>query len=500
LTLAGYRKIVMALTVTNTNSLTLLNILNRTSARQSNILTQLTTGKRINKGSDDPAGLIALEALNAELTSVNAGIINNQRTDSQLSVADSALGEVSSLLSEINSLVSASSNTGGLSAAEINTNQAQIDSAITAIDRIIRTTSFNGKRLLDGSLGINTTGVDSTKVTNLRVFTRPEASSAIQVTATITASAQTASAAFGGDFNAAGTNINTSGTSQVTITGTLGTATLTLGSGLTRSEIITAVNAATSQTGVSATVNGTTNNIDLDTTGYGSDEFISVNVISGGTLRDNVNSTTSTIINSSNTKGVDATVTVNGQTAQVDGLDVNFTANGLSFQYSLATAYGNGSVANRSDTETFNVEITGGATFQLGSDTSTRQTIGLNAVFSQNLGGGDAGGFLSDLRGGGTASLVNDPATALKTIKKAVQDLATERGRIGAFQKFQVRSSINALEATKTQLTAASSIIGDTDFAAATAALNRESVLLNSGISLLGLANQQTSQILSLLG
>ena len=112
----------------------------------------------------------------------------------------------------------------------------------------------------------------------------------------------------------------------------------------------------------------------------------------------------------------------------------------------------------------------------------------------------DAGAFLSDLRGGQKADLNSDAATAFSTIRKAVADVATERGRIGAFQKFQVQPSIRQLEATKVGLTNVTSVIGDTDFAEATARLNRENVLLNAGISLLGVANQQAGQILALLG
>ncbi len=81
-----------------------------------------------------------------------------------------------------------------------------------------------------------------------------------------------------------------------------------------------------------------------------------------------------------------------------------------------------------------------------------------------------------------------------------MSDVANARGRIGGFQRFQVQTSINSLSAAKTGLSAARSVIADTDYAVATAELNRQSVLLNSGISLLGLANQQAAQILSLLG
>jgi flagellin len=141
----------MAITVTNTNSLTLLNILGRTTSAQSSSLTKLSTGYRINKGSDDPAGLIALRSLDSELTAVDSAIANNQRSDAMLGVADGALGEMEGLLSDIESLVMASSSAGGLTGAEMAANQAQIDAAIDSIDRIVRTTSFNGTRLLDGS-------------------------------------------------------------------------------------------------------------------------------------------------------------------------------------------------------------------------------------------------------------------------------------------------------------------------------------------------------------
>lgn len=490
----------MALTVTNLNTLQLLNIVNKTAFAQSNTLTQLATGKRINTGKDNPAGLIALESLNGELTATNAALANDQRTDAMLSLADASLIEISSLLNEIQSLVSSASSPGGLSPAEISANQDQIDSAISSIDRIVRTTNFNGKRLLDGSLGIDATGIDATKVSNLRIFSRPQATSSIQVVSTITASAATASTALG-QFDAGGTNITTSGVTSLSITGTLGNAVLVIGSGLDRGEIISVINGATAQTGVSAIV-ATNNSIQLTTNGFGSDEFISVDVLSGGNLSNDVGGASEgTLIETqAKTLGKDATVTVNGQQANVDGLDVFFNANGLSIQYALPEDYGFGRIANRSNTETFNIELTGGATFQLGTDTNTRQTIGLNSLASHKLGGGDAGAFLSDLRGGATASLNNDVATALKTVRKAIGDVATERGRIGAFQKFQVQSSINSLGALRTQLTKAASIIGDTDFAQATADLSRQNILLNAGISLLGLANQQTAQVLQLLG
>ena len=474
----------MAITVTNTNSLSLLNILNRTTAAQSNTLTRLSTGYRINKGSDDPAGLVALRSLEAELTAVDSGIDNNQRSDAMLSVADGALGEIGSLLSEIESLVTASSSAAGLSGAELAANQAQIDAAIDSIDRIVQTTSFNGTRLLDGAQGIVTSGVTTTQVTDLRVYSRPQTSTGTTFTVNVTASAKAAEFSFvdtGGN--------NTSGASEVTITGTLGTATVTIASGVAAASIASTINQSKDLTGVSATVSG--NWVNLDTTGYGEDEMISVDVLSGGDIAGGGTS----ILETANVYGTDATVLINGQTASVDGLDVNFNGQGFSLSFSMTSTFASQTASN----STFGVRAQGGATFQLGTTSNTRVTLGIDALFSHKLGGGDSGAQLSELKSGAGADLDTDTATALKTIKKAVSDVASVRGRIGGFQKFTIQTSTNTLTAMKEGLTAAKSVIADTDYAFETAELNKQNVLLNAAISLLGFANTQANSVLALL-
>ena len=96
-------------------------------------------------------------------------------------------------------------------------------------------------------------------------------------------------------------------------------------------------------------------------------------------------------------------------------------------------------------------------------------------------------------------ALKTDVAGALSSVREAIAEVAGVQGRLGGFQKFQVQSSINALQASRTGLTEAASVIGDTDFAVATAELNRQTVLIQSSVNLLGLVNQQTGQILQLL-
>ncbi|MFQ5496025.1 MAG: flagellin, partial [Phycisphaerae bacterium] len=490
----------MALTVTNTNTISLLNILNQNSANQARTLRQLTTGNRINSGKDDPAGLIALSNLQAELTAVETSLTNNQRTDSILTVADGAFSEISSLLGEIETLVVATTSDANLTSAEIAANQSQIDDALGAIDRIVRTTNFNGKRLLDGSFAIQTSGfAGNANLTNLRVFSRSQVTTDTTLTVNRVASAQLATATLTNLGGASTTR--TSGTTEIVIQGELGAATVSIASAQTQAQVVTTINAAKGQTGVSAIQNS--GNISLNSTTYGTDAFVSVEVLSGGVVNSSYGtattdgSTANDILTIGKTAGVDANITINGQTAGTDGLDVTYSANGLSLAFTLATDFGRGNTGATTSTS-FTVKAAGGATFQLGTTTSTRSTIGIDSLATFNLGGGNGSSKLTELKSGGNVALKTDPGAALTAVREAISDVASIRGRIGGFQKFQVGSAIRSLQAAQTGLSEAASVIGDTDFAIATSNLNREQVLIQSTISLLGIANQQAGQILGL--
>ncbi len=143
----------------NNNSFALQNqrLLRLNQLGQQRSLERLATGRRINRGADDPAGLIASESLSATLAALEAEVISNERQQNIASTADAALGEVSSLLTEARRLTVANAD-GTLSDAERQANQAQIDSIVASVDRVSNTTQFNGKKLLDGTLTLKVTG------------------------------------------------------------------------------------------------------------------------------------------------------------------------------------------------------------------------------------------------------------------------------------------------------------------------------------------------------
>ena len=122
------------------------------------ILEKLATGQRINRGKDDPAGLITSENFRAVLAALDAETRVMQRVDSVANVAESALSEISGLLVEATGLAVASANTAGVSDAERAANQMELDSIVFSINRIANSTSFNGDRLLDGTATLSAGG------------------------------------------------------------------------------------------------------------------------------------------------------------------------------------------------------------------------------------------------------------------------------------------------------------------------------------------------------
>src|SRR3954452_13307752 len=159
----------MARIYTNVASLTAQRGLSKSQQTLNSTLQRLSSGLRINRGADDPAGLIASEALRSEIAGINQAVDNSSRASNVISTTEGALNEVASLLLNIKSLVVQAANSGAQSPEEIQANQLQVDSAVQSIPRISNTTTFAGLHLLNGSLDYITSGVDATQIKSVAV-------------------------------------------------------------------------------------------------------------------------------------------------------------------------------------------------------------------------------------------------------------------------------------------------------------------------------------------
>jgi len=470
----------------NTN-IPALQAANRLLTNQQDLMTRLerlSSGLRINRGRDDPAGLIASETLRSEIRGIQGAIDNSARAINVLSVAEGAMNEVSSLLLDLQNLIVTSANDGAISDAELKANQLQVDSILESIDRIANTTQFAGEKLVDGTLGYTLSGVNSSDITTVRAYgARIPDNGTRTVVVEVTSSAQTAQL----NFTGATTSGTVSENISIELAGAKGLEVFSFASGTSLNSIATAINGATSLTGVAATVSGTA--LRLNSTSYGSAAFVSVKALTG----DFIASEGST----SRDYGVDATVLINGTTASVAGKLASLRGNGFDLEIDLTPER----AATLGTTTTFYI-TGGGAKFQIGPDVNTagRVDIGIPSIATTNLGNNDVG-WLASLKSGGQASLIGrNFAAAEAVVNEAISQIATLRGRIGGLQKNQIETNVNSQKVALENVQAAESVIRDADYATEVSKLTRAQILVQSTTNILGLANQLPQNVLSLLG
>ena len=130
----------------NISALTAENNLNSTQASLQNTLTQLSSGSRINSGSDDPAGLSIANGLTANIAALTQSVQNATNGTGLLQTADGALSQVTTLLNQAVTLATEASN-GGLTGTQGIAIQNEYATILTQIGNIGTTTNFNGKQV-----------------------------------------------------------------------------------------------------------------------------------------------------------------------------------------------------------------------------------------------------------------------------------------------------------------------------------------------------------------
>ncbi len=490
-------------------------------------LERLSTGLRINRGKDDPAGLIISERLRSDISGAQQAITNAERASSVIATTEAALAEVSDLLLSIKELIVEAANTGANSIEERNANQLQIDSAIDSITRISNTATFGGLTLLNGSLdytlsGINPSAIDQARINNASFVGQTN----VGVEVDVIASAQVGSLYFnGGAGTPTGVILSTV---ELEIAGPRGVQVVTFPSGTGLDTVANAINNLTATTGVEASlINGNVNSgLTFSSEGYGQSEFVSVRRlnspenpaddgftlvkfddtvelpdVSGGFPWSDPSLTTAT-----RDAGRDVAALVNGTLASGRGLEIKLNTTQLGLDLTLDASF-----ATDPSAAVTSFNITGsGALFQVGPEVSALQQVnlGIPSVAASRLGGTTVGGaqeFLSSLKTGGPndiATMVNrsDFTNAQDVLDKAIDEVAVARGRLGAFERNVLDPNVRSLQSSVENLSASNSIIRDADFAFETSELTRAQVLASAGTSVLQLANQQSQQVLQLLG
>ncbi len=129
----------------------------------------------------------------------------------------------------------------------------------------------------------------------------------------------------------------------------------------------------------------------------------------------------------------------------------------------------------------------------------TDVVLGLPEISTTNMGSNNLGKLNSLKSGGDNALSTGNYINAAKVVDIAVNQVAALRGRIGAFTKYTVESTMRVQQTKLENITSARSAILDTDFATEIANMTRQQILKQAGLFMLQAVNTQNQTVLQLL-
>jgi flagellin len=136
----------------NITALTAWRNLGQTNHAISKTMEKLSSGYRINRAADDPAGLVISQKMRSLIAGYDQAVANSEIAVSMVQTAEAALTEIHSLLVNMRMLAVHAANEGANDSTMLQADNNQAIEAINTIDRIATTTQFGTKYLIDGSL------------------------------------------------------------------------------------------------------------------------------------------------------------------------------------------------------------------------------------------------------------------------------------------------------------------------------------------------------------
>ena len=173
----------------NVPSLNAQRILGANNDRLASSVERISSGIRINRASDDAAGLAISEGLRSDIRTLRQAVRNANDGISLINITEGALNEQASILIRLRELA-AQASTGTVGSTERQTIQLEFSALRNEIDRISNVTEFNGQKLVDGSLA---SGVASASQIMIQVGLDSGANSRINLNEQINLAAVTAS-------------------------------------------------------------------------------------------------------------------------------------------------------------------------------------------------------------------------------------------------------------------------------------------------------------------
>ena len=472
----------MAMTInTNVVSINAQRNLSLSGGSLSTTMQRLSSGLRVNSAKDDAAGLAIAERMNANTKGLAVAARNANDGISLAQTAEGALGKVGDMLQRMRELAVQSSNATN-SADDRKALQAEVSQLSAEIDRVAKTTQFNGKNLLDGSFSGAVFQVGSNAGDNITVGAlknaKIDALGSVQVGASSVEIAKGTITELG---EVADMSITVGDAGPVS----LGTIAKASSEQERLGQVVAAINAKTADTGVTAFLE--TDEAGNSTLSLRSDSEKAV-VVSGGAV-DSVGFKAGVaeiqagdITKDSDIAAIKTAMAETDLTAAKTKMEAAFTALGH----------------------------TKSSTWDTESDPATADDLDkLKAAFDKELKTiaktavqGDLDIEEVDAATAGMSSLSvttqKDAWTAIKQIDSAIDQVNAARGDLGALQT-RFEKTVENIDIQNENITTARGRIVDADFATETANLSRAQILQQAGTAMVAQANQLPQNVLSLL-
>ena len=513
---------------TNVLSLNAQRNLNMSQNSLSTSIQRLSSGLRINSAKDDAAGLAISDRMTSQIRGFNQASRNAADAISLAQVGEGALQQVTNNLQRMRELSIQSANATNTAEDRVSLD-AEFQQLLAANDELAKNTAFNGRNVLDGSLGNATfqvgANVGETIAVNVGASMRnSQIGQVADIKLDLIGSGPTAAASMAAIAAVADTTVLAGDDLQIngTAIGAATNASNGLGAG-SATQIATAINQLTGTHGVTANAGTTTatitaanfgtaltfNDVGNDSTLHYTLQINDVQV--AVQIEDALTITSqSDLITLINTQAASTGVTA---TLQANNDILLSASDGRNIEFAEAVSNASGGASDGVNGFLGDLVSEPGASGQGASVRTFKAAITLDAknqIVVNDLNDGGSDQFFSQITNNSSsttnaAAIVSanvltaeDSNNAIRSIDQAIRDVDTLRGTFGAIQT-RFESTIASLATSAENLSAARSRIQDTDFAQQTAELTRSQILQQAGTAMLAQANSSPQSVLSLL-
>jgi len=471
------------------------NVVNNSSA-QTKTMEKLSSGLKINRAADSPAQLQISENLRAQGAGLRQAIDNSEMAVSLMQTAEGALEEVSRALVQARQLAVHAGNEGANDQSMLQADQSELDNFLEQVNRIATSTQYGHNYLLDGSRAGN--GVTTGEYLEFVEGSTEAHSSGV--------------GGYGIKIDNAATRATHSGTvgltkglidagEQITVSEGGRTVNFLTQKGKSVEQTLNDLESAINDAGLKIdlmrefpplTDSGAPQPITLRHKEFGSEHTFQAASNTAG-LVSSVSNIPETISN-----GTDVSGEINGEEASGRGQLLTGdpgadTVEGIKIRYTGETT----PVGGKAGTVTFSQNS---LTFQIGAEANQFSEYSLGSIKTNDLGRGEVNSSNFDSLAQIKVLNSEQAQDAIRVIDKAIQEVNSSRGEMGAFQKNNLESNLNYLRIAHENSVSSESVIRDADMAEEMATFTRNQIMMEASTSMLAQANQNSMTVLKLIG